>query len=606
VRGLRRGAGAFIAAALLLLLPALLLSCASSPGAQQDSAAVPELGAAWLQGIRDKIQAGQLPQAYQDISLLERQPQHQVVPEVLDALKDEVVIDLTEAFRADVAKEDYRSAFSAYCSLLDIGQAAVLPDWSVTRLLLAMARQSQAAGDNPAALQHALRALALGDPGEDLLRLLLQLSNEAGNGLLHDRIQRMMLQAGYSLPEGSAQRITEIPPFEKMVRGTVTIWVNRGIKLEGGVGLPDRVIGSGFYIDPRGYLLTNYHVIESEVDPKYEGYSRLYVRPSDKVETRIPAKVVGYDRIFDLALIKAEVTPEFIFSYGGAPQPKVGEHILAIGSPAGLENTVTSGIVSATGRRFLQMGDAMQVDVPVNYGNSGGPLLNEGGQLVGVVFAGLEQFEGVNFAIPFDWVARVLPGLYRGQEVKHPWLGMALHEGEKGLEVVYTAPGSPAQRAGLQAGDLLVSLNDQPCAGIGALQGALLDLDFPCLVTLEWQRQEQRFRGALSLEERPYSPLEEALGKDRRDRVLYPLFGMELEKTGQFLWRTNYVLRRVLPGSIADETGLSKGDPLTIEGWRVDEENHVAYLQIQVKKRKSGFLPTLIQLGAYLQTDNFV
>jgi S1-C subfamily serine protease len=391
-----------------------------------------------------------------------------------------------------------------------------------------------------------------------------------------------------------------------MVQGMVTVWVNRGIKLEKGMGYPDRVIGSGFFIDSRGYLLTNYHVIASEVDPEYEGYSRLYIRLSDKVEEKIPARVVGYDRIFDLALIKAEVEPSFTFSYGGSSDLKVGGRIIAIGSPAGLENTVTSGIVSATGRRFLQMGDAIQVDVPINYGNSGGPLLDDSGKLVGIVFAGIEQFEGVNFAIPFDWVEKALPRLYGGDEAGHPWLGIAMQESDKGLEVIYTVPGSPADRAGLKEGDILVSLNGASYTAIGDIQSALLDLDYPVLVTLEWRRGGQSFSGALGLAERPYSPIEESLANDLRENVLLPLFGMKIEKTGQFLWRTDYTVRRVLPGSIADETGLSKDDPLSIQGWELDQENRFALLRIYVKKRKSGFLESAVQLAAYLETDIFI
>jgi S1-C subfamily serine protease len=394
--------------------------------------------------------------------------------------------------------------------------------------------------------------------------------------------------------------------MDRMVRGTVTIWVNKGIKIERGVGTPDRVIGSGFFIDPRGYLLTNYHVVQSEVDPKYEGYSRLFVRPSDRVEARIPAKVVGYDRIFDLALVKAELTPEYVFSSAADPELKVGNPILAIGSPAGLENTVTGGIVSATGRRFLQMGDAVQVDVPINYGNSGGPLLDAAGRLVGVVFAGIEQFEGVNFVIPFSWVNKVLPGLYRGGEARHPWLGMAVHESEQGLEVLYVLPGGPAAAAGLEPGDLLQSLNGTSLRKLGPLQASLLEHEPGTLVSLSWKRGGQSLRGYLSLAERPFSPLEEALAKDRRDQVLYPLFGMRLTKTHSFLWRDSYVVERVLAGSVADETGLSEGDPLTIQAWKVNQEERYALVQIVVKKRKSGFLESGVQMAAYLETDNFI
>ena len=79
-----------------------------------------------------------------------------------------------------------------------------------------------------------------------------------------------------------------------MIKGTVTVWVDRGLRIENGVGYADRVIGSGFFIDPRGYFITNYHVIQSEVDPKYEGYSRLYIKLPGDSDTRVPAKVIGW------------------------------------------------------------------------------------------------------------------------------------------------------------------------------------------------------------------------------------------------------------------------------------------------------------------------
>ena len=104
------------------------------------------------------------------------------------------------------------------------------------------------------------------------------------------------------------------PDARAMLSGTVTIWVNRGIVIENGVGFPDRVIGSGFFVDPRGYLLTNHHVIASEVDPEYEGFSRLFVKLPGRPDERLPARVIGYDRVFDLALLKVEYDAPFVFS----------------------------------------------------------------------------------------------------------------------------------------------------------------------------------------------------------------------------------------------------------------------------------------------------
>ena len=175
-----------------------------------------------------------------------------------------------------------------------------------------------------------------------------------------------------------------------MLKGTVSILVNKGIRIEKGVGYPDRDIGSGFFIDKRGYVLTNYHVVQSEVNPEYEGFSRLYIRLPESENERIPAQVVGWDSVLDLALLKTQVEPDYVFPILSKSYCQPGDRIFAIGSPGGLSSTVTSGIVSASGRRFLQIGSSLQVDVPINPGNSGGPLLNEDGSLIGVVFAGIE------------------------------------------------------------------------------------------------------------------------------------------------------------------------------------------------------------------------
>ena len=589
----------------ILLVSMVVLACSTSRGAVAPGE-VEDLDSVRLESILQKVEDDRLAEAYQDISFLMRSQDDAIPDAELERLSRRVVQELADAFSSRIEEEQYAQALPIYQSLAGIGEADLAPQWSMPALLLRMAESSYESADKPLAFYYAQRALALGGEEKELLELLLELAQELGNATVYDLALREAEQRGIELSEEAKYPEVGVPSVGQMVTGTVTIWVNRGIKIEGGVGFPDRVIGSGFFIDERGYLLTNYHVVASEVDPEYEGYSRLYIRLSDRVEEKIPARVIGYDRIFDLALIKAEVTPEFSFSYGGSADLKVGGRIIAIGSPAGLENTVTSGIVSATGRRFLQMGDAIQVDVPINYGNSGGPLLDENGKLVGIVFAGIEQFEGVNFAIPFDWVEKTLPRLYGGDEARHSWLGAAIREVDGGLEVIYTVPGSPADRAGLREGDVIEALNGQSYNKIRDIQAALLDLDHPVLVTLGWKREGRSLQGAFSLAERPFSPIEESLEKDLRDNVLLPLFGMKIERTGRFLWQSDYAVRRVLPGSIADETGLSRDDPLSIQGWEVDKENRYALLRIHVKKRKSGFLESIVQLAAYLETDIFI
>jgi serine protease Do len=586
-------------AAVLFLLAASCSTVAPNGKARQ-------LDELWIEQIQTKIEEDRLAEAYQDVSLLERDGSRDVPAGKIRELKDTIENRLRSEFLEKAEAREYEQALRLYWALKGVGKDGELGDWSVVELFTKMAESRNEAGDKPLAFLYALRAWSTGAAGEEISTLLLQLSSELGNPAVFEQVRASMTEQGIEVPESLEQKAPPKPSVEQMVRGTVTIWVNRGIRIEAGVGYPDRVIGSGFFIDPRGYLLTNYHVVESEVNPKYEGYSRLYVRLSDRATEKVPAKVVGYDRVFDLALVKAEVESQYIFSAAESPDLKVGNTIIAIGSPAGLENSVTSGIVSATGRRFLQMGDTVQVDVPINYGNSGGPLLDADGRLVGIVFAGIEQFEGINFAIPYDWVLKSLPRLYAGGEAGHPWLGMALHETESGLEVVYTVPEEPASRAGIREGDLILSLNGRSFDKVVDLQSELLGLDYPTLVELTWKRGETTVTGVVGTAGRPFSPIEVSLERDRRENVIYPLFGMKLEEVGQFLFRKQFVVRKVLPGSIADETGLSRDDPLSIQGWKIDEENRFAVMQIYVKKKKAGFLESAVQLAAYLESENFI
>ncbi len=604
--------GAFPAIpALAFLALAVLASCRTAPAAGSgEPAAEPRkpLQKVILDDVQGMIGRDEIFLAYQTIDSLQRSAgQPRIPPEELASLKETTVHRMGELFGRALEQKKYRDARRIFLSLQQIGGGGERTvGWSSRRLLQEMRRQYEERGDLPLAYITALELIGSDEAGEADFRDALRLAGEMGSAAMQRSIAGQMQGKGFPLPEEYRQGLPDTPPVDQVVGATVTIWVDRGIRLERGVGFPDRVIGSGFFIDRRGYLLTNYHVISSEVDPKYEGYSRLYIRLSSSSTERIPARVVGYDRIFDLALVKAEVTPPRVLSAGPDLPVKPGSAIVAIGSPGGLENTVTSGIISAVGRRFLQMGDAIQVDVPLNPGNSGGPLLNSDGQLIGIVFAGIEQFEGVNFAVPFHWVNRVLPGLYQQKEATHSWMGLSVLETGGVLRVTYVVPGEAAEQAGIREGDTLESLNGARYTTIRDMQDALLDLDAPSLVTVAWKRGGQPMQGVLALAERPFSPLEVALKRDARDNLFLPLFGLKVQKAGGFLWSTDYVVKEVLQGSVADETGLSENDPLSIQAWRVDDKNRIALLRLFVKRKKAGFLESAIQLAAYLESDSFL
>jgi S1-C subfamily serine protease len=387
-----------------------------------------------------------------------------------------------------------------------------------------------------------------------------------------------------------------------MVKGVATVLVDRGYRIEKGRGIPDWVLGSAFFVDPSGFLITNYHVISSEVDPAYEGYSRLYIRLGDAASPRIPARVIGWDKTMDLALIKAEITPEYVFSLVDRAVPRLGETIYAIGSPVGLEKTVTAGIVSARGRRLLQIGDVIQIDAAVNHGNSGGPVVDVEGRLVGIVFAGIEQYQGLNFAVPAERLAAALPAMIRGGKAERPWLGLTIAETARGAEVVYVAPFTPAAEHHIAEGTWIKTLNDGEInAPQGGLIPALQDLLFPNrpgeLVAIE---TSDGIRRVIMSEPRPEIPLARAARVDSRERMAAPLFGIVLAPTAGNIFSAAYVIKRVVRGSIADEAGLSEQDPVSIRGFRVEEKEGYALLDIHVKKRRLGYLETSIRLPAAL------
>jgi serine protease Do len=588
-----------------LILAALSLAAFSCASGGRSSSVAPPLADARLKEVRDLISSGSVLQGFQEISLLRRDAPSGLPSSEVDGLEAQASEALSAAFQKAVTEKGWDDALRYLRSASTLGRSELTGSWTEKSLLEAQAGSFDAAGERLLALLARQRAIAIGEPTEADLSAALENASELGNRAIARSLAARMRERGFAVPQLPSLG-EEPPPFSQMLEGTVTIWVNRGIRIEKGVGYPDRVIGSGFFIDPRGYLLTNYHVIKSEVDPTYEGYSRLFIRFNETTGEKIPAKVVGYDQVFDLALLKAETTARYAFGGSAAERASPGDRVFAIGSPGGLEKTITSGIVSATGRRFLQMGDAMQVDVPLNPGNSGGPLLSEKGGLIGIAFAGLEQFEGINFAVPYLWIEKALPLLFRGGKAVHPWLGAALAETDKGLEVLYTLPDSPAARAGLASGDILMTMNGAPYTTLRDAQEAILSFAPPSLVRVGFSRGASVTEAILCLAERPQSPIETALKKDTRDTVLYPLFGMKLERTKGALWRNSFVVKRVTRGSVADEAGLSENDPLTIQDWKVDNEKGYAVLQLYVKKRKSGFIESVVQIASYLETDNFL
>lgn len=276
-----------------------------------------------------------------------------------------------------------------------------------------------------------------------------------------------------------------LPDFTPLVRqsaaAVVNISVTHGVSAGAAIdGLPDGMqrffslpqdedieltgVGSGFVIEPDGYIITNAHVVD--------GAHTISVKFNDKRE--MSARVIGVDPLSDIALIKVDAKDLPTVKIGRADTLSVGQWVLAIGSPFGFEQSASQGIVSALGRSLP--GDAyvpfVQTDVPINPGNSGGPLIDLAGRVVGVnaqIFSRSGGFQGISFAIPVDVAMQVAQQLKTDGKVTRGWLGIGIQEVTQALAgsfkldhptgalVASVTPGSPAAVAGIKPGDVIRS-----------------------------------------------------------------------------------------------------------------------------------------------------
>jgi serine protease DegS len=272
----------------------------------------------------------------------------------------------------------------------------------------------------------------------------------------------------------------------------------------------ERSLGSGVIVDKEGHIITNHHVIAN----------------ADSVRVALAdgrvadARVVGRDPDTDLAVLKIDLSPLPVATFGRSDQLKVGDVVLAIGDPIGLSQSVTHGIVSATSRQQLGIApleDFIQTDAPINFGNSGGALIDSSGALVGINTAIVAKnlgVEGIGFAIPVNMVRGVLKDIIAHGRVIRGWIGIVPEDlpeeqaqqlglGQGGVVIANLYVGSPAQRAGLQPGDLLVEIDGTaPHSALDAL-GRIASLAPGSSVRLHGMREGRSFEVKAQVGERP-------------------------------------------------------------------------------------------------------
>lgn len=276
--------------------------------------------------------------------------------------------------------------------------------------------------------------------------------------------------------------------------------------------------GTGFVWNRQGHIVTNYHVIY--------GADSITVTLADRTETK--AKVVGVDPDHDIAVLQIQAPESALppVTIGSSQALRVGQKVLAIGNPFGLDHTLTTGVVSALGRTIKSMSNrtiegVIQTDAAINPGNSGGPLLDSAGRLIGVntqIVSPSGAFAGIGFAVPVDTVNRIVPELIKHGKLIRPGLGislvpdaMARRWGVKGVIIGKVGRGSAAERVGLRGaretmggrvelGDILLALDGKPVETVEELMDAMEQHKVGDQVTIEYARGNRRLQATVTLQ----------------------------------------------------------------------------------------------------------
>jgi serine protease Do len=345
--------------------------------------------------------------------------------------------------------------------------------------------------------------------------------------------------------------------------------------------IPQKGMGSGFIINQEGYVLTNEHVVRKA--------DKIKVTLSDGRE--FTGEVIGSDITSDMAIVKIQADHLPTVTLGNSDKLRVGEIVIAIGNPYGLQQTVTMGVVSAKGRSISAgtgghiYRNFIQTDTAINPGNSGGPLLNIKGEVVGINTAIIPYAQGIGFAIPINIAKRNIDDLINLGKVRRSWLGVYIQEvtpeiaeqfdltEAKGVLVGDVIEDSPAEEAGIKRGDVIVKVNDKEVNSPEELQDKIRSIEIGEKANVEVVRDGKKISFVVKIGEMP--TLEEE-GEYPKEKVFSVQTGLKVEtvtseaaKELELPRVKGLVITEVIPGSSADDMGLQPGDVI-LEANRIE------------------------------------
>ena len=337
--------------------------------------------------------------------------------------------------------------------------------------------------------------------------------------------------------------------------------------------IPQKGTGSGFIINQEGYVLTNEHVVRKA--------DKIKVILSDGRE--FDGEVIGSDVTSDMAIVKIKADHLPTVTLGNSDELRVGEIVIAIGNPFGLQQTVTMGVVSAKDRSIPAGTEGqvyrnfIQTDTAINPGNSGGPLLNIKGEVVGINTAIIPYAQGIGFAIPINIAKKNIDDLINFGKVLRSWLGVYIQEvtpeiaeqfnltEAKGVLVGDVIKNSPAEETGIKTGDIIMKVNNEEVNSPEELQNKIGNIEIGKEANIEIVRNGETISFVVKIGE---MPTVEAEGSESpKEKVFSVQTGLKVEPVTTEIakelglpWVKGLVITEVIPGSSADDMGLQKGD----------------------------------------------
>lgn len=353
-----------------------------------------------------------------------------------------------------------------------------------------------------------------------------------------------------------------------------------------------RSLGSGFIIDTDGYIVTNNHVID--------GADEITVKLANEKEYK--AKVIGRDANTDLALIKIDAKGLSALKMGDSDALEVGSWVVAIGSPFGLEQTVTAGIVSAKGR-IIGSGpydDFIQTDASINPGNSGGPLLNLKGEVIGINTAIVAQGQGIGFAIPINMAEDVVAQLKTGKGVTRGWLGVGIQsltpelkdyyklEDTSGVLVSQVFEGDPADKAGIKVGDIILKVEGKKISSSRQLSRMIAGLAVGQKAEIVLMRDGKQITKTVKLAKREDEKLIAKADQEKSSDLGIKVTELTREtasRLGIEKSEKGVLVTEVEPGGKGDQAGLRTADVIKeINRKRVDSLKEYKKLMDKIDK----------------------